>query len=567
MRVARFVAAPGIRYATRSYHPAAIPIANGTPPPNLTKGLDTVRVHFLDPNVDGPPRRFSADAPVGSTIVDVAKTFGIDIHAACGQKLQCATCHVILEKPVYDKLHPPGVREEDLLDSTFTLTPTSRLGCQVRLTPELDGIQCTLPTNKARGSVRMSMEQERPKVTKSWTAVPAVQPLPGRSRVMSPGPEGNSLFSAGALEDLDRLRQDLEQEKALTARLESELRQVWAKIKVKGRGSDAMERVKEAAKNTNTEDGGDGDDKDDLTKLKAELERTRVDLSKAGRRVEFQDVIGLERAKQMLQEAIIWPAIADETLFSGIRGSARGLLMYGPPGCGKTMLARAAAVELGERASFFHVQPGDVMSKFYGDSQKRILALEELVKESAPAVIFFDEVDSLLSSRDGSNMAEHHRATTTALLTWMDGFSSGSDQVFFLGATNRAEAIDEAALRRFGDAVEVTLPCKESRFALIHHLCIEKSKVNGHRCSMNEADIEAVASDTDGYSLADVDRLVRRAFLQVIREIPGGVKPGLRPSDVSPVTLSHFKTVLGECRGTSALRDMLRKKGQARAQL
>jgi len=207
------------------------------------------------------------------------------------------------------------------------------------------------------------------------------------------------------------------------------------------------------------------------------------------------------------------------------------------------------------------------MSKFYGESQKRILALEELVSETAPAVIFFDEVDSLLGGRDGSNVAEHHRATTNALLAWMDGFGTGGERVFFLGATNRAEAIDEAALRRFGEAVEVGRPSTEARLALLSHLCCKKAAADGHRAELSEADLENVADRTEGYSLADVESLVRRAFLQVIREVPGGMQAGLRPSDVPPVQLSHFGTALKESTGTSALRAMLKKRGKVRAEL
>merc|ERR1719272_723564 len=115
------------------------------------------------------------------------------------------------------------------------------------------------------------------------------------------------------------------------------------------------------------------------------------------------------------------------------------------------------------------------MSKFYGEPQRRAQALEELVREAAPAVVFLDEVDTLLGSRDGGSVAEHHRATTNALLAWMDGFGTGQEQVFFLGATNRPEAIDEAALRRFGEASEVGNPTEETRRALIKYLVCEKA--------------------------------------------------------------------------------------------
>jgi vacuolar protein-sorting-associated protein 4 len=392
------------------------------------------------------------------------------------------------------------------------------------------------------------MMQPRPRITKEWTTVPAVPVPPSRSIAT-------------------RRTTEVEEQENLTARLESELRQLRAKQGDNGRGANAMERVKEASKKANAETEGEGDDKDDLSKLKEELQRTRVDFSKMRRHVGFDDVIGLDAAKRALREAVIWPAVADASLFSGIRSSPGGLLLYGPPGCGKTMIARAAASELSERAAFFHVRPADVMSKFYGDSQRRILAMEELVAEAKPAVVFFDEVDSLLGGRDGSNVAEHHRATTNALLAWMDGFGAGSEQVFFLGATNRAEAIDEAALRRFGEAVEVEAPCHEARFELLRHLCCDKAAADGHLAEVSLEDLNTIAERTDGYSLADVDRLVRRAFLQVMRELPGGIRVGLLPSDLPPVRLQHFESALQETTGTSALRKMLKERGKTRAQL
>merc|ERR1712048_529330 len=94
----------------------------------------------------------------------------------------------------------------------------------------------------------------------------------------------------------------------------------------------------------------------------------------------------------------------------------------------------------------------------------------EVVRESAPAVVFLDEVDTLLGSRTRGGGAQHHQATTNALLEWMDGFATGSERTFFLGATNRPEAIDEAALRRFGEFAEVGEPSKDARLQLMRHL-------------------------------------------------------------------------------------------------
>jgi len=266
-------------------------------------------------------------------------------------------------------------------------------------------------------------------------------------------------------------------------------------------------------------------------------------------------------------EAILWPAVAHPTLFTGVRGNPRGLLLYGPPGCGKTMLARAAATELDGHASFFHVRAGDIMSKFYGEPQRRVQALEELVQEAAPAVVFLDEVDTLLGSRDAGSVAEHHRATTNALLAWMDGFGTGDERIFFLGATNRAEAIDEAALRRFGEASEVASPSEAARLALLEHLIRQKAAPEGHMASLSDGDLVDVAQRTENYSLADVDGLVRRAFLEVLRQLPGGVRAGLSPADVPPVTLEHFQSALAASAGTSALSAMLKTRAEKRVRL
>jgi len=540
--------------------PALSP-APGGPPKSIANG--TVTVHFVDPNCEGLERRKTVLAPVGASIVDVAKEHGVDIHAACGQKLQCATCHVILQRPFYELLQEPGVRETDLLESTFTLTSTSRLGCQVKLTPHLDGIQCMLPDKAFKGNVRMSLEQPRTRVRSPLApgAVPAVVSMPSRDAGGVAGPS-----QLGDSEEAAKTKEQLDIQRNLAARLESELRQLRAAAAAGSGGNTGGPAANASAAGSGTETSEDGDES--LAKVKAELQRTRVDVGKLGRRASFADVIGLESAKGAIREAVIWPAVADPTLFTGIRGNPRGLLLYGPPGCGKTMLARAAASELAGRASFFHVRPGDVMSKFYGESQRRVQALEELVREEAPAVVFLDEVDSLLGSRDGENVAEHHRATTNALLAWMDGFGTGDERVFFLGATNRAEAIDEAALRRFGEAAEVGAPSEEARLQLLRHLVVEKASAEGHRADMGSAELEVVAQRTEGFSLADVDRLVRRAFLEVLRRLPSpGVHPGLRPEDVPAVTADHFDAALKESSGTSALRSMLQQRAKTRARL
>jgi len=214
-------------------------------------------------------------------------------------------------------------------------------------------------------------------------------------------------------------------------------------------------------------------------------------------------------------------------------------------------------------ATFFHVRPGDIMNKFYGESQKRIQALEEVVREAAPAVVFLDEVDTLLGSRSNGNGAQHHQATTNALLEWMDGFGTGNERTFFLGATNRPDAIDEAALRRFGEFAEVGEPSKDARLALMQHL-VQSAVANEHHADLSEADFIAVAERTEGFSLADVDRLVRRAYLEVLRQLDPEEVPRLMPCEVPAMKMEHLNLALNDNASTASLHAAFRKSAMSR---
>jgi len=607
-----FRPAPRFRQSTRRWVVASVSAAPSSFPEEAkaVSSSQTVSVTFVDPNGEGSV--IHAQGQVGQSIMEVAKAHGVEIHGACGGKLQCATCHVIMEHQQFERLPPIGVREQDLLDTTFTLTETSRLGCQVKLRPDMEGMRLTLPDASAKGSHRMSLDQPRPKVSTSWTDVPASMPslrkksmtpteLLGRFQTVNGRTTASEQAAAtasgmsqqsGQSAEAQLLTEELATQKRLAAHLESEIRQLRYKLASAGeekscssgggscssssggtegarKSADAgsQKKPKEAISEKSAE--ADGGEEAEIEKAKAQLQRTRVDGAKLAGKVSFADIIGLDSAKQALHEALLWPAMADPSLFSGVRSQMRGLLLYGPPGCGKTMLARAAAAELCNHAAFFHVQPGDIMSKFYGDSQIRVLALQELVREASPAVVFFDEVDTLLSSRDASGIAEHHRATTNALLAWMDGFATNEqdERVFFLGATNRPEAIDEAALRRFGAAAEVAAPSEEARCALLRYLVSSKAAEQGHLADMEEDDLMVVAKRTQGFSLADVDRLVRNSFLEVLRQLPApGIQPGLKPSHLPPVKLQHFEAVLAGQggTGTAALSALLEKQAQKR---
>nr|CAD7397390.1 unnamed protein product [Timema cristinae] len=169
------------------------------------------------------------------------------------------------------------------------------------------------------------------------------------------------------------------------------------------------------------------------------------EILEGGSRIHWEDIAGQEVAKQALQEMVIYPALRPE-LFTGLRTPSRGLLLFGPPGNGKTLLARAVATECS--ATFFSISAASLTSKFVGEGEKLVRALFAVARELQPSIIFIDEVDSLLSERrEGEHEAS--RRLKTEFLVEFDGLpSSPEERVLVMAATNRPQELDEAALRR-----------------------------------------------------------------------------------------------------------------------
>ena len=225
--------------------------------------------------------------------------------------------------------------------------------------------------------------------------------------------------------------------------------------------------------------------------------------------VTLDDVAGLSGAKQALREAIVLPLMRPD-LFTGSRQPWKGILLHGPPGCGKTMIAKATAGDV--KATFFNISAATLVSKWLGESEKLVKRLYEIAKEKQPSIIFIDEVDSLTQARgEGENDAM--RRVKTQLLTSMEGLSSSKeDRVVTIGATNIPWEIDGAFRRRFQRRIYVSLPDPEARSVIF--------KINSKGIELDSSiDFERLAEMTEGYSGSDIANICREAVMAPIRDL------------------------------------------------
>ena len=245
--------------------------------------------------------------------------------------------------------------------------------------------------------------------------------------------------------------------------------------------------------------------------------------------VQWDDIAGLEFAKKTIKEIIIWPMLKPE-FFSGIRSPPKGLLLFGPPGTGKTMIAKAIASQ--SKSMFFNISASSLMSKWIGESEKLVRTLFALASFYQPSVVFIDEIDSLLTSRS-ENENEASRRIKTEFLVQLDGAGTNiNDRILIIGATNRPQEIDDAFVRRLSKRLYIPLPNKVSRKQLIMRV-LEKERKNNNKYEINENDIDDIVNRTKGYSGSDLINVCKEAAMMPIRSI----------EDITNCQLEHLRGV------------------------
>ncbi|AEH60259.1 AAA family ATPase, CDC48 subfamily [Methanosalsum zhilinae DSM 4017] len=263
--------------------------------------------------------------------------------------------------------------------------------------------------------------------------------------------------------------------------------------------------------------------------------------------IDWNDIGGLDKAKQELREAVEWPLKYPE-LFEAVNTKPpRGIMLFGPPGTGKTLLAKAVASE--SEANFISIKGPELLSKYVGESERAVRETFRKAKQSAPTVVFFDEVDSIAPRRGMSSDSHVSERVVSQILTELDGVEELKD-VVIVAATNRPDIVDPALLRpgRFDRLIYVRSPDKKSREKIFSiHL-------KGKPLS-DDVDISELAGMTEDYVGADIESICREATMLALRDF---IKPDMSKADMKQnlekivVNKSHFKRAISRIRPASS---------------
>jgi len=256
----------------------------------------------------------------------------------------------------------------------------------------------------------------------------------------------------------------------------------------------------------------------------------------------WDDVGGLDEAKQQLVEAVEWP-LRHQGLFAQASVTPpKGILLSGPPGCGKTLLAKAVANET--EVNFISVKGPALLSKYVGESERAVREVFRKAKQAAPCIVFFDEIDALVPTRGrGESDSRVGERVISQFLTELDGMEELKG-VLILGATNRLDMLDPALMRpgRFDVILEIPLPDGRGRRE-IFEIGLRAKPV------ARDLNLDDLVELTDGFSGADIQAVCKRAALDSIREVVEGARPDTPPDDAKVlITRAHIERALERVR-------------------
>jgi SpoVK/Ycf46/Vps4 family AAA+-type ATPase len=264
----------------------------------------------------------------------------------------------------------------------------------------------------------------------------------------------------------------------------------------------------------------------------------------------FSDIAGLEDVKEDIRLKMIYPFSHPEAAARYKIRRGGGILLWGPPGTGKTMMARAVAGEID--AAFFTVKPSEIMSKWVGDSEQNIEALFKTARSHERSIIFIDEIEALIPSRRGESGSPIMKRLVPQILAELEGFgTSDENPLLFIGATNEPWSLDPAVLRpgRFDEKVYVGLPDRPARRKIL------ELNLKGRPLS-DDVDLDVLADKTVSYSGADVKNICEKAaadcFLKAVKA-HGGDGP---VEDVPPIGLEDLLNAIREARPSVTAEDL-----------
>ena len=266
------------------------------------------------------------------------------------------------------------------------------------------------------------------------------------------------------------------------------------------------------------------------------VEKIEGDILQKSPSVTWNEIAGLDFAKKTIKEIIILPLMRPD-IFKGIRTPSKGVLLFGPPGTGKTMIGKAIATE--SKSTFFSISASTLTSKWVGEGEKMVRTLFALAAIHQPSVVFIDEIDSLLWARSENDQEGSRRLKTEFMVQFGGTRSDQEDRVLIIGATNRPEELDDAIRRRLEKRLYIPLPNSEGRKVYISNI-IEMERTEGIQINMNDQEIDEIVALTKGYSGADLKSLWTEAAMVPVRSVIDKIST-INADSIRGVNINDFK--------------------------